>query len=69
MVVAFENTYGIPSLITHTMNVFGERQTEKFIPMVIKKVRDNELVTVHANPEKTVAGSDITYKQKMLQMH
>jgi|TARA_A100001015_G_scaffold152671_1_gene169380 dTDP-glucose 4,6-dehydratase len=25
--------------------------------MVIKKVRDNELVTVHANPEKTVAGS------------
>tara|TARA_Y100001935_G_C17270344_1_gene491549 strand:+ start:295 stop:1320 length:1026 start_codon:yes stop_codon:yes gene_type:complete len=58
LVVAFENTYGIPSLITHTMNVFGERQNpEKFIPMVIKKVRDNELVTVHANPEKTVAGS------------
>ena len=51
LVVAFENTYGIPSLITHTMNVFGERQNpEKFIPMVIKKVRDNELVTVHANP-------------------
>ena len=25
--------------------------------MVIKKVRDNELVTVHANAEKTVAGS------------
>ena len=58
LVVAFENTYGIPSLVTHTMNVFGERQNpEKFIPMVIKKVRDNEIVTVHANPEKTVAGS------------
>ena len=58
LVVAFENTYGIPSLITHTMNVFGERQNpEKFIPMVIKKVRDNEVVTVHANPEKTIAGS------------
>ena len=40
------------------MNVFGERQNpEKYIPMVIKKVRDNELVTVHANAEKTVAGS------------
>ena len=40
------------------MNVFGERQNpEKYIPMVIKKVRDNELVTVHANPEKTHAGS------------
>ena len=58
LVVAFENTYGLPAIITHTMNVFGERQnTEKYIPMVIKKVRDNELVTVHGNAEKTVAGS------------
>ena len=40
------------------MNVFGERQNpEKFIPMVIKKVRDDELVTVRTNPEKTLAGS------------
>jgi|TARA_B110001454_G_scaffold210704_1_gene225508 dTDP-glucose 4,6-dehydratase len=58
LVVAFENTYGLPSIITHTMNVFGERQNpEKYIPMVIKKVRDDERVTVHANKEKTVAGS------------
>ena len=58
LVVAFENTYGLPSMITHTMNVFGERQNpEKYIPMVIKKVRDDELVSVHANSEKTVAGS------------
>lgn len=58
LVVAFENTYGLPSLITHTMNVFGERQNpEKYIPMVIKKVRDNKTVTVHANSAKTVAGS------------
>ena len=58
LVVAFENTYGLPSLITHTMNFFGERQNpEKYIPMVIKKVRDSEKVTVHANAEKTVAGS------------
>jgi dTDP-glucose 4,6-dehydratase len=58
LVVAYENTYGLPAIITHTMNVFGERQNpEKYIPMVIKKVRDNERVTVHANSEKTVAGS------------
>ena len=58
LVVAYENTYGLPSFITHTMNVFGERQNpEKYIPMVIKKVRDNQLVTVHANSEKTKAGS------------
>ena len=58
LVVAFENTYGLPSFITHTMNVFGERQNpEKYIPMVIKKVRDDELVTVHSNSQKTKAGS------------
>ena len=58
LVVAYENTYGLPSLITHTMNVFGERQNpEKYIPMVIKKVRDNETVTVHSDAEKKVAGS------------
>ena len=58
LVVAFENTYGLPAIVTHTMNVFGERQNpEKYIPMVIKKVRDNDVVTVHANAEKTAAGS------------
>ena len=37
--VAYENTYGLPVYITHTMNVFGERQhPEKFIPMCIKKL-------------------------------
>ena len=38
LAVAYENTYGLPVYITHTMNVFGERQhPEKFIPMCIKK--------------------------------
>ncbi len=58
LVVAFENTYKLPAFITHTMNVFGERQNpEKYIPMVIKKARDNEKVTIHANKSKTIAGS------------
>jgi dTDP-glucose 4,6-dehydratase len=58
MVVAYENSYGLPAIITHTMNVFGERQhPEKYIPMCIKRVRDNQKITVHSNPEKTKAGS------------
>jgi dTDP-glucose 4,6-dehydratase len=58
MVVSYENTYKLPAIITHTMNVFGERQhPEKYIPMCIKKVRDNEKITVHSNVEKTKAGS------------
>lgn len=56
--VAFQNTYNMPIVITHTMNVFGIRQhPEKFIPKVIRKVRDEELVTIHADPTKTRAGS------------
>ena len=58
LVVAYENTYKLPSIITHTMNVFGERQhPEKYIPMCIKKARDGEKVTVHSNKELTKAGS------------
>jgi dTDP-glucose 4,6-dehydratase len=58
MCVAFENTYGLPIYITHTMNVFGERQhPEKFIPMVIQKARDGEKITIHSNADKTQAGS------------
>lgn len=56
--VAFENTYSLPIYITHTMNVFGERQhPEKFIPMVMRKVRDGESVTIHSDATKTVPGS------------
>jgi dTDP-glucose 4,6-dehydratase len=56
--VAYENTYKMPMKITHTMNVFGERQTpEKFIPLCIRKIRNGETVTIHSNPQKTEAGS------------
>jgi dTDP-glucose 4,6-dehydratase len=58
MVVSYENTYNLPAIITHTMNVFGERQhPEKYIPMCIKRIRDNEKIIVHSNKEKTKAGS------------
>lgn len=56
--VAFENTYKLPIVVTHTMNVFGERQhPEKFIPLVIQKVRDAETVTIHSDPSRTIPGS------------
>ena len=56
--VAFENTYKMPIVITHTMNVFGERQhPEKFIPMCIQRARDGEKVYIHANTDCTKAGT------------
>jgi dTDP-glucose 4,6-dehydratase len=56
--IAYENTYKLPLFVTHCMNVFGERQhPEKFIPMTIKRVRDGERVTIHADKTCTKAGS------------
>jgi len=58
LAVAYENTYGLPVYITHTMNVFGERQhPEKFIPMCIKKTRDGETITIHSDKTKTIPGT------------
>jgi len=37
--VAWENTYGMPVIISHCMNCFGERQhPEKFIPKCIRTI-------------------------------
>lgn len=56
--VAYENTYKMPMMITHTMNVFGERQTpEKFIPLCIDRVDRAEKIFIHADSTKTKAGS------------
>ncbi len=56
--VAYANTYQLPILITHTMNVFGERQhPEKFIPKVVKTCLSGEKVYIHSNKDKTKAGS------------
>ena len=58
LAVAYENTYKLPIYITHTMNVFGERQhPEKFIPMCIKKIRDGETITIHSDKTKKIPGS------------
>lgn len=58
LVVAYENTYRMPNVITHTMNVFGERQhPEKFIPMCINKVLRGEKIFIHGNYKKNKAGS------------
>lgn len=58
LAVAYQNTYNMPIYITHTMNVFGQRQhPEKFIPMTIRNVRDGNKVTIHSDETKTIPGS------------
>lgn len=45
---SFAHSFNIPIFVTHTMNMFGERQhPEKFIPMTIRKIMCGEVVTIH----------------------
>jgi len=46
---AWWRAYGVPVILTRTMNNFGERQdVEKYVPKVIKKVLRGETIEVHA---------------------
>ena len=46
--LAYANTYGMPVIITNTMNNFGERQDiEKFVPKVIRSIYQHRAVIAH----------------------
>jgi len=58
LTLAFMNTYGLPGFITHTMNVFGERQhPEKFIPMTVKNILEGNNVIIHSDESRTKSGT------------
>jgi dTDP-glucose 4,6-dehydratase len=58
LAVAYRNTYDLPVIITHTMNVFGNRQhPEKFIPKCIRKISNGEIIDIHSDETRTVPGS------------
>jgi dTDP-glucose 4,6-dehydratase len=52
LAISYWRTYGIPLILTNTMNLIGERQdSEKFIPMLICKIYNDETVTIHGNED------------------
>ena len=56
--ISYENTYKTPLMIVNVMNAFGERQhVEKFIPLCIKKILNNEKITIHSYPDKKTSGT------------
>ena len=56
--IAYHNTYKVPVMRINVMNAMGERQhVEKFIPKVIKKVLNDELVEIHSYPDKKTSGT------------
>lgn len=49
---AYWQSFRLPTIISRTMNLFGERQhCEKMVPMTIKKVLAGEKVTIHGGPQ------------------
>jgi dTDP-glucose 4,6-dehydratase len=45
-------------MVTHTMNVIGERQhPEKWVPLIVRKTLRGETITVHASPDLKRSGS------------
>lgn len=61
--IAYWRTYGVPVIITNTMNNFGESQhPEKFIPMVVRKILARQKITIHGsfdNEGNFVSGSRV----------
>lgn len=57
--IAYWRTYGVPVVITNTMNNVGERQhAEKFIPMVIRRLTaaEPEPIEIHGTLEPAPGG-------------
>jgi dTDP-glucose 4,6-dehydratase len=49
--VSYWRTYGVPVIITNTMNLVGERQhAEKFVPKVLRAVLAGEEAVIHGSP-------------------
>lgn len=48
--ISYWRTYGVPVILTNTMNLFGETQdAEKYVAQLIKKINNGETVTVHGS--------------------
>lgn len=56
--LSYANTYNIPIITTHCMNIFGELQhCEKFIPLCVKRILDGKNILIHTYSDKKTPGS------------
>lgn len=56
--LAFYNTYGVPVIISNTMNNFGERQDpEKFVPKTMRCILRGEPVVLHVKKGASLSES------------
>lgn len=55
---AYWRTYGVPLIVTNTMNIIGETQDpEKYVPLVVQKVLNGEKLGIHASTTTGQIGS------------
>src|ERR1035437_3238784 len=58
LAISYWRTYGVPVIITNTMNVYSSTQDwEKFIPLCVKKIIEGDEIKIHAYPAKKTAGT------------
>jgi dTDP-glucose 4,6-dehydratase len=51
--ISYWRTYGVPVIITNTMNLFGEMQDpEKYLALAIRLISQGKPITVHGTPER-----------------
>ena len=59
---SYFRSFGVPALITRTVNMFGERQyPEKFVPLVIKRLLSGKAVDIHAEKSGEVGSRTWAY--------
>lgn len=52
LAIAYWRTYGVPVIITNTMNLSGQTQDpEKYPAQCIRKILNDEVVTIHGTPD------------------
>lgn len=50
--ISYWRTYGVPLVLTNTMNIIGEQQDpEKFVPKIIRNLGDGVPIQVHCTPD------------------
>lgn len=58
LAISYWRTYGVPVVITNTMNVYSSTQDfEKYIPLCVKRIMSGEQIKVHAYPDCKKAGT------------
>lgn len=52
---SYYRAFGVPAILTHTMNIFAERQhVEKFFPLIISKILQDKTIDIHTSPEGVI---------------